>query len=244
MSILRNEQIGNPRRAGFFVKYSSSTAVTVTAGSIEANEKFYTLSSDATHNMTSLTATDSRRYIYIDDSASSPPVAVIIDSATAPAESAALDGWYNGADRCIGVVPNRSIAVIPYFDAVTVSERFVRITFARLMLPALAVNMDPSGDWQTPNTNESSVLVPVNAAEIYLRMSNSDVGVAVSLYAASSEFAAVSSVGADPFDVYSSSPAQAIKWIPLGASRNIQISGADINDNFLTAWCLGYGYLR
>jgi len=75
-------------KKGFTVKPSFAATVfqndevAIELGSIEANGKVYTEAADTTHTITGFTGGFDLLYIYIDDSASTVPNAVIIDSTT------------------------------------------------------------------------------------------------------------------------------------------------------------------
>lgn len=231
---------------GFVVKYSSTTAVAITAGSIPANGIFYTLASDTTHTMTSLASGFDHHYIYIDHSASTSPTAVIIDSTTAPTFSVSKNAWYNGDDLMIGVVVSPpASATVGYFDTEVLSNNTIRNKTPMISFPQMATNMNPDGTWQTPDDNDGSVITPVNATLIFLRMNNSDVGSTGSFHAVSSEQSAViSNLGeSSAYTIYSES-ARFETFVILGASRNVKIAAANNDDSFLSTWCTGFDYTR
>ena len=228
---------------GFVVKYSDTNTVAITSGYCEANGSYYELTSDTTDDLTLLPAFDFH-YIYIDDSGSTPPVPTFVDSTTEPTYSASLQGWYNGDDRCIGVVESSAgVSTINYFDTIIQGKSIFNVLGANLGL-VLASDMNPTGSWQTPDDNESSVGTPVNAVAVFIQMSNSD-ATAIGLSAASSEMAAVNTSlaeGSFRSRNYSSSFDQGL--IPLGVSRNIKIGGDDNDDNLLDTNVCGYIYER
>ena len=240
-----NQPIVEPDIAGFVVKNSSTTAAAITAGNINADGKLYSLASDAVHNMTGLAAGADFHYLYIDDDASSPPVATIVDSITEPSKDAARGGWYNGDDKCIGVVwsPAAS-ATISYFDAAG-EEKNITYMYGLGDLLQLSGNMDPDFTWQTPNVTESAAALPVNATKIYIRAESQDLTAPCSFFAASSELAAVNTavingqinaVGYGTHGIMGS--------IILGPSRNIKIAGEDDDDNRLTVYTMGFDINR
>jgi hypothetical protein len=225
---------------GYVVKYNTTTAVTVAAGSCEANGKRYTLAADASHSMTSLAAGFDHHYIYIDDDASTAPTAVIIDATTEPAWSDSKRGWYNGNDRCIGsVVSPAAAATILYFNA-SESGNNVEYFYGTDLLPACATSLNPSGAWQTPNTNESSVLCPVNSKLLHGTVYFQDTGSSCRFYAASSEMAAVNAVGNSDVTFYAEVLARRSFTVSLGASRNIKITGENDDDNVLGVVVQGF----
>jgi hypothetical protein len=231
---------------GFVVKYNNTTSVTITSGSILANGKFYTLPlSDVVHNMTSLASAFDFHYIYIDDSESTAPDAVFIDSTTEPAYSIAKRGWYNGDDRCIGTLTSTDgAATIDFFETVALSDNYIRNTALKY---DLAQAMDPNGAWQTPNILECSARTPVNATELLLNMRGEDLPDQLGELAwRSSEGAAIVTQPftspffiAGPNRIYMTFP-----WGALGASRNIKIFGGDNDNNAMYARVVGYGYSR
>lgn len=240
---------------GFFVKYNSTTAAMVTAGNIEANRKKYSLSSDASHIMTSLTVGADFHYLYIDDDASSPPTPTIIDSTTEPSLDDAKRGLYNSDDRCIGVVFSPpGGATVFRFEMVALSNRHIRIEFPGFRNTSaapwnspfeLASLMNPTGVWQTPNIAESDTLTPVNAVEAYIFLTGTDVGGAVNIAWLNNESAALNpTLHASPNFRVSREFHQAASWGPLGASRKIKIGETDDDDNLLGALMAGYGYVR
>lgn len=230
---------------GFVPEYSTTTAVIIKAGSVEANGKSYAFASDTAHTMTSLASGFDFHYIYVDDSASTAPTAVIIDSTTEPAWSDANRGWYNGDDRCIGVVPSLvGAAEVTFFEAAGSGKR-ITSQFMIGQLPQMATDMDPSFSWQTPDDNDGSVITPVNAEEMQLGIFSSDTGALALSYAITVEAAAEGlAVQSAPWVNWAWDSALAIKSLVLGASRNIYITGADDDDNALSAWCIAYTYSR
>jgi hypothetical protein len=236
-----------PGRAdGFVVKNSSNSAVAITAGKVEANAKLYALAADTTHAMTSLAAGFGRHYIYIDDSESSAPVAAIIDSTTAPTKSVPKNGWYNGDDRCIGFCYSPAGgATIIQFGIVAQSGQKIRMFFSVVSSVEfnLATNMSPNGAWQTPNVRESSAILPPMAEELFVWMQNSDVGGQVTIAAVQSELAAGTFTNGHFYVAINVQGADQ-GWIPLGASKNIKISGEADDDNALFAYINGVGYSR
>lgn len=232
---------------GFIVRYNTTTSVKITSGSIEANTKSYTLASDTTHTFTSLASAFDFHYVYIDDSASTAPIPVFIDSITEPTFSDSKRGWYNGDDRLIGVVHSPAgSAIISYFSTDILSQKNIRNIVGRSALPVVASNMNPAGAWQVPNTNDGDIVTPVNATSLQLSMNNTDLGSTVALYATSKEQGDVNAgVTNGSFESNLSETSTIMTdWIALGATRKIYVTGLNDDDNFLTAWAFGYGYLR
>lgn len=230
---------------GFAVKYSSATAAAVTAGNIKANGKLYSLAADAIHGITSLAAGADFHYLYIDDDASSPPSATIIDSTTEPSYDPVRRGWYNGDDRTIGPVWSPAASTtISYFDKAGEGKNISYVYGVQELL-RLAINMNPNFTWQTPNENESSVAVPVNATKIYIRTEAADAGAACAFYAASSEMAAINTnVTRGQVNVWGFDMNTTMETIILGPSRNIKLAGVDDDDNRLSAHAVGFEMAR
>ena len=236
---------------GFYPWYVTTTAVAIKLGSCEANGKAYYLSSDTSHAMTSLTTSFDHHYIYIDDSASTPPNPTFIDTTTQPGYSNTKRGWYNGNDRCVGSVHSLDgSAVICPFSTPSIGGPYggknviVRVGTASIsFIPALAGAQNPTGGWDTPNLHESDWAVPANAVRIYLSLYNTDSGASVYLGANTDEWTpATTSRGQLQSNNVDISTVEG--WITLGTSKKIKISGADFNDNNLACYCKGYEYTR
>lgn len=230
---------------GFAVKYNSATAVAIASGNFECNRKLYTLDSDITHTMTSLAAGFDFHYVYIDDNVSSPPIPTIIDSTTEPVWDDARRGWYNGDNRLIGVVNSPpASATIDIFSTLNISEKSIKnsLTVGNAII---ALNQAPNGAWQTPNTSESDVFLPVNAVAMRLHMQAQD---ALSLCRAmwrNNEMAALDALPANTpnqfrgYDYFFGGLEGA-----LGASRKVKIAGEPDDDLVLSAWITNYTYAR
>ena len=184
----------------------------------------------------------------MEDSASTAPKAVFVDSITGPNFDAAKRGWYNGDDRMIGLVSSTTGAatIIP-FETVEYAGKLIRISWGQTTDAQweLALNMNPTGAWQVPNTRESSTNVSVNAVEINLNMFNLDAGALGAVAASSLEYSVLETSIVDGTLYYEwFVRGDTTKWIPLGASRNVRIGGTADDDNLLRAITEGYGYTR
>ena len=228
---------------GFVVKYSSTTAVAITSGFVEVNGKLYKLSSDTTHTLTSLASGTDFHYIYIDDDASTTPTAVIIDSTDEPGWSDSKRGWYNGDDRCIGVVysPDAS-ATILYFGTEIMSDKNIAYNIDGIAI-AMATNFNPNNTWQTP-TVDGDMVTPVNAIAFHGRVEGRDLPTTyVEAYLTSKEDAdSLSSGGFRSVAGYGI--VTNVGWIPLGPSRQVRIRGQDLDDNSLSLWGSGWRIRR
>ena len=231
---------------GLEPRYASATEILIPAGLIRANGKECTLTSDYTHAMTTLSGSEHCRYLYVDDSATTAPTAVIIDNLTAPTWDYARNGWYSGDDRYLGAVPTViTSSTIPYFDVLKISERQVRVIFGIQVMPDLGTAMNPSASWQTPDDYESSEIIPENANEMFLHLYGGDAAALCYVYGTSKEFADVdANIGHAQFFKIGYILISEGGWIALGASRNVRITGEDNDDNGLYAYCAGWGYPR
>ncbi|NIV16801.1 MAG: hypothetical protein GWN62_37800 [Aliifodinibius sp.] len=231
---------------GFTVEYKTATDITVKAGVFEGNYKRYVLTADAVHTMTSLAAAFGIHYVYIDDSLSSPPVAVLYDSTTFPSLDPVRRGWYNGDDVCIGKITSAAgSATVHRFNTTVISSKLIRNEYPDYTPFNLALNMDPDGTWQSPNIAESDAYLPVNAAEANIFVSN--LHVASGMYIAwldkeSADLSSSTDHTLTGMDAYSYS--RISSWGPLGVSRKIRIAGDADDANNLTAYLAGDGYSR
>ena len=218
---------------GFVVKYDTTTSVAIKSGEIEANGKVYNLSADDTHDMTSLASAFDHHYIYIDDSASTVPDAVIIDSITEPVFSDSKRYFYNGDDKCIGVIVSPSgSSTVAYFSTDIKSGNNIEYHIGEKDFPQMASDMNPTTGWLTPDENDGSIVTPVNAQSIFLKLRVLDAGAPCSGRATSEEMAAVNTSFLDgdiDFDGFNN--AKSNGWVYLGESRNIKIAGTDNDDN-------------
>jgi hypothetical protein len=231
---------------GFVVKYNSTTAITITVGSCEANGKFYTSNSDDSHTMTSLATAFDFHYIYIDDSASTPGGApTIIDATTEPTYSASKRGWYNGDDRMIGVVASTdAAATVYYFDTVIASNIKIVDNYGARTFGDIATTMNPDGTWQTPNTAESSTKCPVNAIEMIFEARAFDSAAQCSTNLTSYEMATTDPSNNNAASFLGYDRIYSTQVIPLGATRNVRIKGNADDDNTMGAAPIGYAYTR
>jgi hypothetical protein len=232
---------------GFFVGFNNASSVIITSGNIEANGKRYTLSSDITHTMTSLTTAFDFHYIYVDDSASTPPTPVIIDTTTEPTFDTVRRGWYNGNDRMVGVVASRDTVTDIHPFNINPRGKTILYQTGLEFFQIMAANQAPTGTWQTPNTNDGSVVIvtPVNAVSIGIRISNSDPSDVVANYISTAEFAAIRpAIDRGQWELVSYNKISTMGWIALGPSRNVKFGGDNDDDNDQDAWCVGFEYTR
>lgn len=231
---------------GLIVKYNTATVITITSGSCEANGKSYTLASDTTHTMTSLVVALDIHYVYIDDSASSPPTAVFIDSTTEPTWNNAKRGWYNGDDRCIGVAAGtEAVATITNFWSSSSGKNVILRVGIGIQsgISIMASGQPTTGSWQTPNVYDGSVVTSVNAIRGNFRASNSQSAATVLNAITNSEHITSGITGGQlAFEGYNFINNNG--WIVLGPSRNVKIAGYNANDDLQLLYCVGYEYAR
>jgi len=235
---------------GFFVRYLSTNSVSILGGKVNANGKTYTLADDTkTHTITGFTGGYDLHYIYIDDSASTAPTPVIINSTVEPAppDLARGRGRYNGDDRCIGVAVEKPGGnVLAFFEIIIINQKHIRLLIGRFDTPRLAANLVPDGNWQEPNESNSDVVVPVNATEINLHVESQDLAPSANsvVAGASLEWATINtSTIVAPLLGFSFGNIIIVDWIPLGVTREVQIAG-DADDDKVAAFVSGFGYDR
>jgi hypothetical protein len=150
---------------GAYVVYKSSSEITVTAGSGRCNDTFWEITSEIDVDLTGvLPAGEDFLYIYIDDSTSSYPTPTIIGSTTEPSWSNSKIGWYNGNDRCIGVVWCDSYGNILQFQN---NSNLECITYSAIK--QVLQNGNPNGTYQTV---ECTAYIPVNATAVRILAMN------------------------------------------------------------------------
>lgn len=251
-NLIKDNQLADPIKLGgiegYVISYSTTTAVAISLGSVEANGKFYNLSADTTHSLTGLVNGFDIQYIYIDDSANTEPTAVFINSLTEPTFDAAKRGWYNGNNRMIGKVNiGTGIATIIPFETTIINNKLIRATCGQNVdaQNTLATGQNPTGAFAVPNVRESNVTVGVSAVEIRVKMFNTDAASVGALGASSLEYSVLESATFDAIVNYEwSVRGDLTQWMPLGISRNIRIFGADNDDNIMRVFNAGEGYER
>jgi len=215
---------------GAYVKYKSSTDIYVTAGSGRCNDNFWENAAETTVDLYSvLPAGEDFVYIYIDDSASSYPTPTFIGSTTEPAWSNTKIGWYNGNDRCIGVV---------YVDTYGNIRSFQNNSRSELLPNDLALNVlsngNPNGSFQTA---EATAKIPVNANGVFVWAANTDMNGTVNVQVSSYESSRALLIAQGD-----NNSTIAIGWISLerGGTRDLKWKGQDDDDNGFNIWIYGY----
>ncbi len=218
---------------GNYVTYKSSTEIYLTAGSGRCNGSVWEHATETTLDLTSvLPVGEDFVYIYVDDSASALnyPTATFIGSTTEPAWSNPLIGWYNGDDRCIGVVWVNSSGDIEEFQNNSSQEYLIVDTYLKQVL----TNGNPDGNWN-PLTDASDY-TPVNTISIFANATNADAG------AVTIKVAAYENTNSLIWTWMRESSAVAIGWISLqrGWSRDLQWLGASDDNNNFNVYVMGF----
>jgi hypothetical protein len=151
-----------------FVSYKDSDTITIQPGYGECSLSYWEITSPLDHDMTSLASGEDWHYIYIDDVNSVYPTPTIKDSIVEPTWSDTKLGWYNGYDRCIGVVwsPDSS-ATLKEFTSNSKNKYCARGGQIKIILS----DGNPNGSWQTL---ETTAYIPVNATTVRMTAHNSD----------------------------------------------------------------------
>ena len=208
---------------GAYVVYSSSSSILVKSGNGECNGSAWEISSDTSVDLSGmLPVGEDFVYIYIDDSASSYPTPTIIGSLTEPAYSDSNLGWYNGDDRCIGVIWVNSYGNIAEFQN---NIQLEYLTTAENVQKVLEYG-NPNGSWQSL---ETTAYIPVNATAVYISCQNSDTADPVRVIVATLETAFQYIEARDN----SGGTIGTAGWLSMerGASRDLKWYGLDNDDN-------------
>lgn len=233
---------------GFAVKYNTSTSVKIESGFYESDGVFFSLTADAVHNMTSLASAFDHHYIYLDKIASVFSTPVFYDETTEPAFDPVKNGWYhptNIEDRLVGTMPSTVGAATLSPSLIRQSQNEIILETTRGIFPLMASLMNPTGVWQDPNTNNGSVVTPVNATAIRFALSNSDIGAAVTVYAGAAELSPLGgSLGPSHYINGGYNSVGTVATMDLGYSRDVRLSGSGDDDNNLKLDCMGYIYRR
>jgi len=211
-----------------YVDYNDSNTVTITAGYGECNGNYWEITTPINHGMTSLTTSEDFHYIYIDDANSDYSQPTIIDSNTEPAWSDSKLGWYNGDDRCVGVVWTAAgSATIMHFSANSQMIFIVDGWYKQVLS-----NGNPNGADQLVTC---AAYIPVNAISIGVIAAN-DSATQVEVATEDCLTARVTEY------TYSSGYANARGWLMLkrNGSRNLVFKGANSDGNTFRIYLMGY----
>lgn len=216
---------------GAFVKYNSSSQITVTAGNGDCSANEWAITSDTTVNLSSVLPTgEDYLYIYIDHSATTYPTPTIIGDTTEPAWSDSNVGWYNGDDRCIGVVWCDSYGNIVEFHNNNQLECIIIGSWIKDVL----TNGNPNSSFQTV---ESTAYIPINANAVFVNASNTDTDGVVYVHVAPYESSHSAVVNETP-----SGYAFARGWLAMerGWSRDLKWYGYNNDDNSFNIKIFGF----
>lgn len=183
------------------------------------------------------TATGVYQYIYISSASSTLPLITLRNSTTAPTRDATKLGWYDGNDRCIGVVWILPSGALSQF--LTVDEE------TYLCAPALIVSGGPvsttyPGSLAAMNLTSSSQYLPVNVKRARMEIS-CDMGANNVL----AEVHIISDDGTYLSKLPTSGYRKAIVggWVDIArtASRNFRwFAYSSISNNSVNIWINGY----
>lgn len=227
---------------GFWARWLSLTSVSYESGFCQANGKDYYLSVDTTYNLTGVDFGFHLEYIYIDDSASTPPTPTFINSSTAPMWDGVRRGWYNGNDRMVSchISPN-AVAGIEYFDTYKLGEKLISVTADRYTMES---NRNPDGNWQIPLIDEGDTYLPVNAAQVRIALYNTNMGDVVLGWDTKETVDAGFAVGDSSNSEIYNNKALITQWGSVGPSRKFRIFGNNDADNSFGFWMIGFRYTR
>lgn len=156
---------------GARLSYVSSSAIKVGVGYGEIMGSYWEITATDVLNTTGYTLTGLAptangvfHYIYIDRANSSLPNVTLTNSTTAPAWSDDFMGWYNGSDRCIGVVRVGAAGAIKQFFCPD-DESYVWGSAV-----SLATVASVSTVWNVWTAFDLTNFSPVNTRELRLSM--------------------------------------------------------------------------
>jgi hypothetical protein len=147
-----------------YVTYSDADTVVVKPGYGECNGHYFEFTSDLVYDVNYIPTGEDFIYIYIDDDQSDYPYPTICDSITEPVWSDSKLGWYNGNDRCIGVVwtPAGSATIETFSNN---SNQLYAVAVKTVLS-----NGNPTGG--NLEFLEASAYIPVNAIGVKIRADN------------------------------------------------------------------------
>jgi hypothetical protein len=212
-----------------YVTYNDSDTITIEPGYGECSLSYWEITSPIDHNMTSLASGEDWHYIYIDDVNSVYPTPTIKDCTTEPTWSDSKLGWYNGYDRCIGVVWSPS-------GSSTMTEFKANSGLKCILADAISLlsNGNPTGSWETL---ESTAYMPVNIIAAQCYIAGADWNSKLTIY-----LDADGLQGRGLADCSYANYACSVGWIdiPKGHSRDLDWCGEDDDDNQFTVRIIGY----
>jgi hypothetical protein len=216
-----------------YVDYNDVNTVTITAGYGECSGNYWEITSSMDHDMLSLATGEDFHYIYIDDANSVYPDPCIIDSTTEPSWSDSKLGFYNGDDRCIGVIwsPDGS-ATITQFGSTHNLKYMPSVIGTNIKV--VLTNGNPDSTFQFL---EATAYTPVNAVAVAVIASNYSSGGNLCVVEVASNDYGNSRIIED-----ATSYASVCGWIdlPRGCSRDLQWYGEDNDNNSFTVGIRGF----
>jgi len=222
---------------GAIQQYADTNTIAITPGYGEANGNYWEITEAFLYNVTSLDLLGSFHYLYIDDDASVYPTPTIIDSTTAPSWSSTLYGWYNGNDRCIGVLASPvGNDILSAFKAEDFGNR-VEYLFMNGSNKLLLSGANPTGNWETL---EATAYTPVNVKKVRIQAYEQDIDSNFSLLVSSFEGKSTGELRANGYKGLN----YATDYISLGDSHNLAWKGDNDDDNMTTIVICGYIYSR
>ena len=213
-----------------YVEYVDANSIQITAGYGECNGSYFEVTEPYVYDVNDIPTGEDFIYIYVDDSESDYPAAAFCDSIVEPEWSNAKLGWYNGSDRCIGVVwTEDSSGEIRYFTNNSDSKYIGE--FKKVIYRGTAPTT-----WQTL---ECTAYVPVNAKAVNFYCDNWDFDdwAAVGICAYENERSRIY--------CHAWQDANVSGWVELerGASRDFKYTGQSTTQdepNQLNIWIFGY----
>jgi len=215
-----------------FVEYYDTDTISIMTGYGECNGSYFEITNAVNHDMTSLATGEDFHYIYIDDSASDYPDPNIIDSTTEPTWTDTKMGWYNGDDRCIGVVWSPASTATLWSFVTNSKQKYWGDYYLKASLLSVG---NPNGAAQTL---EATAYIPVNAVAVNLYAGNTDtsdrVRVSVTPVANEGIRLGLTDCGYEY--------GQTVGWIDLkiGSSRDLEWTGDDNDNNSFNINIVGY----
>ena len=211
------------------VEYVDPNSIQITAGYGECSGNYFEVTETQVYDVNYIPTGEDFIYIYVDDSESDYPVAAFCDSIIEPEWSDAKLGWYNGNDRCIGVVwTENSSNEIKYFT--NNSDNKCIGEFKKVIYRGTAPT--------SMQTLECTAYVPVIARSVAFYCDNWDFDdwAAVGICAYENEWSRIY--------CHAWQDANVSGWIELkrGASRDFKYWGQITQDeaNQLNIWIYGY----
>ena len=216
---LATSYVGLPKGTIYqaYVEYEDADSIVITAGYGECNGNYFEVTESRVYDVNYIPTGEDFIYIYVDDSESEYPSPAFCDSTAEPAWSDAKLGWYNGDDRCIGVVWTEDSSSEIKFFTNNSNNRFMCHFGALLYHGSPVTSMTPL---------EATAYIPVNAKAVFVEAINYKYQGVVQIIVSSYENETMRILGWSYFYTACSG------WIELerGASRDLKYRGGEIGD--------------